>query len=370
MFKDFLHSLKGLQFSKDALAHPDGDTNPVNGTVGVLMVGYGYWSPNLIRNIRKIPGFRFVGVCEKDESRHQKIRDEHPDAAVYLHYRDAFASPDVHAVVVSTAASSHYRIAKMALQNGKHVLVEKPLALSTVDALELLALARERKLVLMVDHTFLYSMPIRRLREEVNAGTLGIPLLFESLRLNLGLFQRDISVVWDLAPHDVSLYLFLLSRPVTHVSAHGAVTLIHPAHEEPYHSNASIHLYENDELLGTIMVSWMSPVKMRRLTIVGTERMAVYDQLDQEAKLKIHEKSVKVASSEGGNTQMFDYQNGPATPVPVEEKEDLETMLLDFYNAVTTGKPPVSTGALGAQVVSVLEAAHKSLKAGGRKIPV
>ena len=333
------------------------------------MIGYGYWSPNLIRNIKKFKDLSLVAICEKDESRHSKILEEQAGVKLYRRYQDAFADPDVKAVVVSTAVSSHYRIAKMALEHDKHVLIEKPMAMKKSECKELVALGKKRGKIVMVDHTFLYSSAIRKLRDLISEGELGEILLFDSLRLNLGLFQKDINALWDLAPHDFSLYLFLIGKKITHVSAHGAITIVHPAHSTRHHSNATIHLYNKKDLVGSITVSWMSPIKTRVMTIVGTKKMAVYNQLDSESKLKIYEKSIRpITDNTNGNLSMFEYTNGPVVPVAVPESEDLEVMISDFLSSMKEGRNPLSTGKLGLQVVTLLEAAHKSLEKGGIKV--
>lgn len=341
---------------------------PANTPIGVAVVGYGYWSPKLIRNIASNPAFSLRAICEKDVARHASIREAHPDIAVCRHYRDAFGRPDVGAVVIATIPSSHYRIAKLALESGKHVLVEKPLTLTVEEGEVLVELARARRAALMVDHTFLYAPAVQRLAALVREGTLGSLYSIESTRANLGLFQRDTNVLWDLAPHDLSILLALTDERPSHVRALGSVTVVHPRQDRAQESDCHLILSYPSGTQAHVFVSWTSPVKVRRLVVVGSERMALYDLLDPEP-LKVFDQGVYPVESDGESGPLFQYKTGPTTSVELPAGgEDLARMIEDFAHAIRTGAEPRSNARLGLEVVRILAAAQRSLERDGAKI--
>ncbi len=334
-----------------------------------MIVGYGYWSPNLIRNIEKFQDFSIIGICEKDEARHDMIRKNHPSYKVYRHYTEAFKDPQVDAVVVGTVISSHERIARSALQHGKHVLVEKPLTTSVASSKSLIKIAKEKGLTLMVDHTFIFSGAITALKELIQKGEIGEVLSFDSLRLNLGLFQRDTNVLWDLAPHDFSLFHYVLPHKATHISAIGQKTHRHPIHTKHYESAVYITLYDGERVIGHIHDSWLAPQKIRTLSIVGDKGMVVYDQLATDGKLKKFNKTLKALDS-SEKKGLYEYIQGETTVVAHAEREDLETMIGAFLKAVKTGHPPVTDGLFSLEVVKMLAAADRSLKSSGKKVKI
>ncbi len=340
-----------------------------NKPIGVAVVGYGYWSPKLIRNVLNQEAFFLAAICEKDESRHAGIREEYPDTKLYRHYREAFEDPSVEAVIVATIPSSHYRIAKLALENGKHVLVEKPLALISSDGEELARIAKEKNLVLMVDHTYVYAPAVEALRERIRTGELGKIYSVESTRANLGLFQRDTNVIWDLAPHDFSILLRLIEERPTHVTAIGSKSVVHPAQKRTQESDAHIVLTYASGMAAHVHVSWTSPVKTRQLTIVGSEKMALFDELAADP-LTIFDQGVYPVEGSGESGSLFSYKIGESEPVSLPEGENLARMLADFGNAVRTGEEPRSGTALALDVVRLLAACEQSLKWGGRKTRV
>lgn len=337
--------------------------------LGIAVIGYGYWSPKLIRNALLNPGFRLAAICEKDESRHERIRSENPGVEVLRQYKDVFARTDIEAVIIATIPSSHFRIAKQALESGKHVLVEKPLTLDPVEAELLVRIAQTRNLVLMIDHTYLYAPAIRSLREQVRAGMLGSVYSLESTRVNLGLFQRDTNVLWDLAPHDISILLSLFDERPTRVSVVGSKTVVHPKQERAQESVAHIMLFYT-QFVAHIDVSWISPIKIRQITVIGSERTALYDQLAND-QLTIFDQGVYPKQEGGESGPLFEYKTGAASVVDIQkDSEDIGTMLEDWRASVKNSTTPVSNAQLGLDVVRILSAADRSLKRGGKKIHI
>lgn len=338
--------------------------------LGVCLVGYGYWSPKLIRNIRVLGEFRLIAVCEKDLARHETIRKEQSDIEVLQHYRDAFVRADIDVVVIATIPSSHYRIAKGALEAGKHVLVEKPLTMSVKEGAVLLNIAKEKNLTLMVDHTYLYAPPIPALKELIDSGTLGSIYTIESFRTNLGLFQRDTNVVWDLAPHDFSILLYLIEERPYAVRAIGTKTVVHRSQKHAQESTAHIVLSYKSGLAVHIHVSWTSPVKTRQLTVVGSERMALYNQMAPH-QLLLLDQGVYPNETEGDTGPLFNYKIGETTEVPYDSTgEDLLRMLKDFGQSVITGNEPRSHARLALQTVALLEATERSIKNEGTSVVI
>ncbi|HUO56399.1 MAG TPA: Gfo/Idh/MocA family oxidoreductase [Candidatus Paceibacterota bacterium] len=338
--------------------------------IGIAVIGYGYWSPKLIRNIKNDPGFSLIAICEKDRSRHAAIRAEQGNVTIEDEYRSIFARTDIDAVIVATIPSSHFRIAKLALEAGKHVLVEKPLTLSVAQGDMLLQLARRKHLTLMVDHTYLYSPAIRSLQSLVRDGTFGKIYSIESVRVNLGLFQRDSNVVWDLAPHDVSILLSLFDEKPYLVSVVGSKTVIHASLTHGQESVAHMMLYYRSGLIAHIYVSWISPLKARQITLIGSERMAVYDQLASD-QLRVFDHGVYASEQTQESGPLFAYKMGTIETVAIPSGgEDLAAMLADFRRAIREGTTPVSNGMLGLNVVRILAAAQQSLERGGKKVRI
>lgn len=336
--------------------------------IRVAFVGFGYWSPILLRNFQKFREFEIVAVCDKDESRHPAILKALPNAKVYLHYKEAFQDPNIDAVVIVTNPSSHFRIANEALQQGKHVLVEKPLAMSVHESEKLVKLAAHKKKVLMIDHTYIYSPAIQELKNVIRAGELGKLYSYDSTRINLGLFQRDNSVVWDLAAHDFSILLYLVNETPTHVYALGLNPIRHPRHKESFESIAYINVFFKSGLMAHFHISWLAPIKTRRLMVVGSKQMAVYDQYDPEGKLKIYDQGVVPKDTEEKFAAMFEYRVGNLSIPALPSGEDLEFVAKDFLRSIQGDTKPIVDGYFGLQVVRLLEAAEKSMRQGGKKI--
>ena len=337
---------------------------PIDG-LSVGVVGYGYWGPKLVRNFYEIPNVNLAWVVDKDPERLGKVAINYPGVRTTGNY-DELLHTDVDAVVIATPIRSHYPLAKAALLAGKHVLVEKPLTASSVEAEELVQLADERSLTLMVGHTFQYNAAIQRLREIVLSGELGDIYYVDSARLNLGLFQPDINVLWDLAPHDLSILLYVLGRDPVEVSARGSASVRRGIHDVAY-----IEVRFPDNILAHLHLSWLEPCKVRRVTIVGSKKMVVCNDLSEVEKIRIYDKGV----DRPYETDQFDdfhlqYRYGGVNIPYVPFQEPLRVQCEHFLDCIRTGERPRSDGRVGAKVVRILEQADKSLLNGGGREPL
>lgn len=333
--------------------------------VNVGVIGYGYWGPNLVRNIHELPTARLTMVVDRDLSRLAYVRQAYPGVRVSDDYRRLLES-DVEAVVVATPVSTHFAIARDCLANGKHVLVEKPLARSRAEGQALVDMARERGLTLMVGHTFEYNPAVEMLRQIVAEGEIGRVYYTYSARTNLGLFQKDINVMWDLAPHDLSILMFVLGMEPASVSAIGE------AYVQPgVHDVARLALYFPNQVQAHVHVSWLDPSKVRRLTIVGDKKMVVYDDVETQEKLKIFDKGVNSpARAENYGEFQLSYRYGDILIPRVPLNEPLKVECAHFVESVTSGRTPRSSGEVGLKVVKILEAADRSLQNGGQIVSV
>ena len=326
----------------------------------VGVIGYGYWGPNLVRNFAEVDGAVVQRVADLREERLALVRKRYPGVSVTRDAASLIADPSIDAVVVATPVSSHYPLVRAALEAGKHVLVEKPFASSSAECRQLLRLAKAKRLKLMVDHTFIYTGAIRKMQALVRDG-VGEPYYFDSVRTNLGLFQSDVNVIWDLAPHDVSILLYLFGRMPAAVSAIGA------SHVNALEDTAYINLLFNDNFLAHIHVSWLAPVKIRRIVVSGSRQMIVYDDVEASEKIRIYDKGVSLvpASQDDLYRMLVQYRVGDMHSPSIEHVEALQTECRHFIDCVRRDAAPITSGAFGLQVVQVLEAAERSLKSGG-----
>ncbi len=333
-------------------------------SIGV--VGLGYWGPNLARNFSQLAGCRLAGLCDLDDERLEKMRMSHPDIPRYRDFDEMLRDPDLDAVAVATPVRRHFPLAKAALLAGKHVLVEKPLAASSAECEELIALAAERNLILMVGHTFLYSAPIRMIRQLIGSGELGEIRYINTQRLNLGLFQKDINVVWDLAPHDLSIILHLLDRTPSSVNCQGN------AHVTPgIEDVANLSLHFRDGQFATIQSSWLEPRKVRQMTIVGTRKMIIYDDIEPMEKIRIYDARVDTPPHyDNFGEFQYAYHYGDSYIPRIEQAEPLRQMCQHFLDSITNGTPPLTCGERGLEVVRILEACSESLKSNGGPVDV
>lgn len=332
---------------------------------GIAIVGYGYWGPKLVRNFLLNAAFSPVVIVEENADRLARGLRENPGAQGLASFAEALKHPDISAVALATPVATHHPLAKAALLAGKHVLVEKPLASTAADAEELVALAASRKLVLGVDHTYVYHPAVGRIRDLVRNGELGKLAYIDSSRINLGLFQHDVNVLWDLAVHDLAIINTLTDeRPVT-------VQAVGVAHLNQAIENIGILILRYASgLFVHVNCSWVSPVKLRHMLIGGDRKMIVYDDLDGNEPVKIYDSGVVARTDEERNRLLYEYRAGDVYSPRIPQKEALANLVADFAKAVQTGGRPVSDGRFGADTVRILEAAQQSVKNRGAEIPL
>ncbi len=333
--------------------------------VRVGLLGYGYWGPQLARNLDRLPGCVVSHIGELSLSRRQAAQGVFPGALVTESIQEVMTSP-IDALVIATPVRTHYQLAREALAHGKHVFVEKPLCDNAADAAELVNLAERSGRMLMVGHTFMYNPAVEELRRLVQSGELGRVYHIDAVRVNLGLFQPDINVLWDLAPHDLSILNYALSERPISVRAEGEAFVRNGVHDVVH-----VMLRYPSGLLAHIQVSWLYPSKVRRLTVVGDRRMAVYDDVETTEKIRIYNRGVDAPdhTSTFGEFQLS-YRYGDIVIPHIPWAEPLAIECEHFINAIRTGEPPRSDGRNGLQIVRLLEAIQESLSTGGASIPV
>ncbi len=334
----------------------------MNRHIQVGVIGAGYWGPKLIRNFQEIPDAAMTMVCDLEEDRLTHIKELYPAVRATKDYREVLAS-DVDAVAIATPIPTHHQLAKEALLAGKHVLVEKPLTANSEQAEELVELAAQTGLTLMVGHTFEYNPAVEYLRRLVASGEMGRIYYINATRVNLGIFQPDINVVWDLAPHDVSILMFILGMVPVNVSARGGSYVQRRIHDVAY-----LTLHFPDEILADVRVSWLDPCKIRRITVVGSKKMVVYDDVEPTEKVKLYDKGVDVPPySDTLEEFHLSYRYGDITTPAIPSAEPLRLECEHFLHCVRTGDKPRSDGQDGLEVVRILEAATRSLLNGGMR---
>jgi predicted dehydrogenase len=334
--------------------------------VGVLaQIGFGYWGPNLARNLHAVAGPNWRYLVDLSPERRAAASALYPQLRITGDLDEVFGDPDVSAVVISTPAATHATLARRALDSGRHVLVEKPLALSTEDAVELARTADERGLVLMVGHTFEYVAAVRKMRELLLAGDIGEPLYLHSQRLNLGRIQSDVNAFWSIGPHDVSIANYLVGSSPEWASAQGARYL-----NAEVEDVVIVTLGYPGGILAHLHVSWLDPLKTRRVTLVGSRKMLVYDDLDTEGRLKIFDKGADRLEPNAYGAWQYRLRDGAMEVPRLEMTEPLATELAHFLECISAGKRPDTDGWNGVRVVAVCEAVDRSLAAHGERVPV
>jgi predicted dehydrogenase len=328
------------------------------------VIGYGYWGPNIVRNLHSLDNSQVVAVCDKNPAALKRVKQSYPGVDVVQEPSDVLTSPGIDAVAVVTPVWTHYELAKAALQNGKHVFLEKPLTSSAAQAEELIELAERKNLVIMVDHTFVFTGAVRKIRQLVDEGTLGDLYYYDSTRVNLGLFQHDINVVWDLAPHDLSIMDHLIREKPEAIVATGE------RHLNGFVDVAFITVYFPRNVIAHLNVNWLSPVKVRTTLIGGEKKMLLWNDLEADEKIKVYDKGVAVTNGQSVYELLVSYRSGDMWAPKVEQTEALGQELRHFVDCILTGKQPSNDGLAGLRVVKMLEAADKSLKERGRIIPL
>ncbi len=332
--------------------------------IKIGLIGYGYWGPNLLRNFMEVPGSRVVVVSDLRPERLAQAQARYPTVRITTDYHDLLADPTVDAVVIATPVSTHFPLAMEALAAGKHVWVEKPLTRTVEQAERLLNEASKSSRVVMVDHTFVYTGAVQKIKELIDAGRLGQLYYYDSVRVNLGLFQHDVNVLWDLAVHDLAIMDYLLNARPSAVLATGV------AHVAGQTENiAYLTCFFESSLVAHFHVNWLAPVKIRRTLIGGDRQMIVYDDLEPSDKVKVYDKGITVNNgSEGVYQMLVGYRTGDMWAPKLEMTEALRTGALHFLDCITHGRQPVTDGQAGLRVVRLLEAATQSLAQHGRPV--
>ena len=332
----------------------------------IAVLGCGYWGPNLIRNFYQLNKVDELFCCDPDPKRLERVKNLIPSVRAIQDYKELLEMRDLDGVVIATPVNSHYPLAKVFLEHGKHVLVEKPLTHSQESSLELIKVAEEKKRILMVGHTFEYTAAVNKIKEIVESGELGKILYVSCTRVNLGLFQNDINVVWDLAPHDISIILYVLGEFPVSVNCKGK------AHFKSDLEDVAITtLNFKNGLIAFIHNSWLDPKKIRKTTIVGTRKMLVYDDIEVQEKIKIYDKGLEIPPYYDTFAEFhFSYRSGDTYSPRIDEYEPLRKQCDTFLECIKKEIRPPSDGYNGLRVVSILEAASKSLKRAGKETPL
>jgi predicted dehydrogenase len=331
--------------------------------IGIGVIGYGYWGPNLARCVAETAGCRLAAIADASEAALGRAAKRHPGATRHGDWRALVADPAVDAVMVATPVSTHFEMALTALRAGKHVLVEKPITSTSEEARILIAEASQRRLVLMVDHTFVYTSAVQKIAEIMRRGELGEVYYYDSTRVNLGLFRRDVNVIWDLAVHDLSILDFLLPEQPFAVSASGVGHF-----EGEIEDIAHLTLFFPGRTVAHLNVNWLAPVKVRQTLIGGSNRMIVYDDVEPSEKVKVYDRGVSMEDAANGVDFRVSYRTGDMWAPQLSVKEALLSEMEHFVDCVTDGTEPLTSGASGLRVVQTLECAMASLRQRGHPV--
>lgn len=332
--------------------------------INVGVVGGGYWGPNLMRNFRSLPECRLRVICDLSEDRLRHLRSLYPEVPGETKFENLLSDPELDAIVIATSVKLHYPMAKASLLAGKHTLIEKPMAASTAQCEELIALAKEKGLALMVGHTFLYSAPVRKIKEIVDNNDIGELRYISARRLNLGLFQKDINVAWDLAPHDISIILHIMGELPYSVNCRGGAHITKGIEDV-----TSMNLQFSKQRSAIIASSWHDPRKIREMTIVGSKRMIVYDDIAAQEKIKIYDVRVERPPHYDTFAEFhYAYHYGDIYSPYIKQDEPLKTECQHFIDCIVHDRVPLSSGEAGADVVRILEASSASLKQNGAPV--
>jgi predicted dehydrogenase len=330
--------------------------------IRVGVIGYGYWGPNIVRNLHGLESASVEIVCDKSSAALARARKTYPGITTTTDPLEVLCSPRVDAVAVITPVWTHYELAKTALENGKHVFVEKPFTSNSAQAQELIELAARKKLIIMVDHTFLFTGAVRKIRELTERGELGDLYYYDSLRVNLGLFQHDVSVIWDLAPHDLSIMDHLIKKEPEAVVATGE------KHLNGVEDVAFMTIYFPQNVIAHINVNWLSPVKIRTTLIGGQKKMLVWNDLVADEKIRVYDKGVQINGGEGIHNVLVSYRTGDMWAPQIEQLEALRVELSYFADCIMNSKTPHNDGHAGLRVVRMLEAAERSIQKRGELV--
>jgi predicted dehydrogenase len=332
--------------------------------IRIGVIGHGYWGPNIVRNLHALDSARVVAVCDVNPEAQRRARHAYPDVQITSNASEILRSPGIDAVAIVTPVWTHFELAKAALENGKHVFLEKPLTSNATQAEELIELALKRDRKIMVDHTFLFTGAVKKIRQLIDQDELGDLYYYDSMRVNLGLFQHDIDVIWDLAPHDLSIMDYLIRKEPEAVVATGQ------AHLNAHADVAFITVYFPQNIIAHINVNWLSPVKVRTTLIGGEKKMLVWNDLEADEKVKVYDKGVQMTSREGVYQLLVSYRSGDMWAPKIEQTEALKVELGYFVDCIENNQTPVNDGIAGLRVIKLLEAAEESLKLRGEFVSV
>ncbi len=328
----------------------------------VGVIGYGYWGPNIVRNFQGLDDVHVAAICDRSPAALHRASSVNHGVKLFDNTADLFSMHDVEAVAVVSPVWTHFELAKEALENGKHVFVEKPFTRTVAEAEQLIEIAKKKHRKIMVDHTFLFTGAVRKIRQLIDDGTLGPLYYYDSMRVNLGLFQHDVNVVWDLAPHDLSILDYLIQKNPEAIIATGE------RHLNGFEDIAFITIYFPDNVIAHVNANWLSPVKIRTTLIGGENRMLVWNDLEADEKSKIYDKGVHVKGGQGVYDLLVSYRSGAMWAPKVDQCEALRSELSYFVDCIKNDKKPFNDGEAGLRVVRMLEAAEISLKAKGKAV--
>ncbi len=330
----------------------------------IAIVGCGYWGQNLIRNFADLADVEVFAVCDFNLNALARIKRRYPTVDLRHDFQEILADPRIDAIVIATPVSTHYSLAKAALRSGKHVLVEKPLATSTQQVLDLMELADRKNLSLMVDHTFIYTGAVRQMKSIIDAGTIGKLLYLDSVRISLGLVQNDINVMWDLAPHDFAIMDYLCKEAPVAVSAVGTKHL-----GCAFENISYVTVHFSSSMIAHFHLNWLAPVKVRKTLIGGTKQMIVYDDMESTEKVRVYDKGITVSEDPQAREHLLTgYRNGDMTAPNLDTTEALRLMTREFVESITQNRLPLTDGFAGYRVVRLLEAAQQSMMLNGEPI--
>lgn len=326
------------------------------------VIGFGYWGPNVARNLYNSDEATVSVICDSDPAALLRAKHFYPHTRLTLDSSEVVSSPEIDAVAVITPVATHFQLTKAALQNGKHVFVEKPFTKTTAEAEELIEIASRQNLTIMVDHTFLFTGAVKKIRQLVDENALGNLYYYDSTRVNLGLFQHDVNVIWDLAPHDLSIMDYIIRDQPEAVVATGAT------HLNGMEDIAFITFYFPRNVIAHINVNWLSPVKVRTTLIGGEKKMLVWNDLEADEKIRLYDKGVQITNQEGVYELLVSYRSGDMWAPRIEPTEALRAEVDYFLACVLNGRTPLNDGVAGLRVVRMLESADKSLREKGRAV--
>ncbi|MCU1301815.1 MAG: ydgJ 3 [Candidatus Sulfotelmatobacter sp.] len=342
-----------VQPENSAIAQSAGLTE---NTVKFGVIGYGYWGPNVVRNLEQLEQADVLTICDVSPAARNRASKLYPQIDVKSDPADLISSSKIDAVAVVTPVWTHYELAKAALEHGKHIFVEKPFTSNVAQAEELIELATRKNLKIMVDHTFLFTGAVRKIKQLLEDDALGKLLYYDSTRVNLGLFQHDVNVVWDLAPHDLSIMNYLIQESPEAIVATGQT------HLNRHEDIAFMTVYFPNKIIAHLNVNWLSPVKVRTTLIGGEKKMLVWNDLEADEKIKIYDKGVNVTSQEGVYNLLVNYRSGDMWAPKIEQVEALHRELSYFVDCIQNDETPINDGIAGLRVVRMLEAASESLR--------